>query len=232
MLRHWKINCARFLMLLACLAAAGPVYAGCTSPAGNEADYVYNLNYHTWQFCNGSSWIAYGGAGGGGSGLTFISTQTASSSASLQFTNLPTSYNTLFLNCAGLLTSTTAGIDFLVGEGGGPAWETGAHYTVVGLYSTAGAVHAINVTTASDLTDAGSNTNTSIPASMKMYIDNVGSSSVAKIATVHGSTDNSVPLLISYESYWNADTNPITGLEVVPSTGNLASGTCSLYGMN
>jgi len=47
-------------LLLACFAAE-PVYATCTSPAGNEGDQVYNYNYHTFQFCNGTSWLAYGG---------------------------------------------------------------------------------------------------------------------------------------------------------------------------
>lgn len=43
---------------------AGPVYAGtCTSPAGKEGDFFYNGDFHTYQFCNGTSWIAYGGGG-------------------------------------------------------------------------------------------------------------------------------------------------------------------------
>ena len=49
--------------LITCLAA-GPAYGGtCVSPAGNEADIVYNSAYHTYQFCNGTSWMAYGGGG-------------------------------------------------------------------------------------------------------------------------------------------------------------------------
>ena len=33
--------------------------------------------------------------------------------------------------------------------------------------------------------------------------------------------------------YWNNDTNPITGIEIVASGGGtISSGTCSLYGMN
>jgi hypothetical protein len=63
------------------------------------------------------------------SALTLISTQTASSSASLQFTNLPTSYNTLFLNCAGLLMSSNTVVPKLqIGEGAGPTWETAEKY--------------------------------------------------------------------------------------------------------
>ena len=53
----------------------------------------YNSTTPRLEYCNGTSWIADGG-------MTLISTQTASASASLQFTNLPTSYNTLFINCS------------------------------------------------------------------------------------------------------------------------------------
>ena len=49
------------LVLLAWLAA-GPVYGGtCSNPAGNEADDFYNKDYHTFQFCNGTYWVAFGG---------------------------------------------------------------------------------------------------------------------------------------------------------------------------
>jgi hypothetical protein len=64
MLRRQKIKlCAAWTLLLACLAAE-PAYAGsCSSPAGNEADIVYNSASHTYQFCNGTNWLAYTGSG-------------------------------------------------------------------------------------------------------------------------------------------------------------------------
>ena len=60
------------LTALACLAA-GPAYADCTSPAGKEADRIYNSDYHTLQFCNGTNWVPFSGAlasGGGGAGCS------------------------------------------------------------------------------------------------------------------------------------------------------------------
>ena len=64
MLRHRKIKlCPAWSLLLACLAAA-PAYGGtCISPAGNEADILYNSAFHSWQFCNGMVWMAYTGGG-------------------------------------------------------------------------------------------------------------------------------------------------------------------------
>jgi hypothetical protein len=122
--------------------AAGAARAACSNPTGSEHDIVYNQSYHIYQFCNGTNWKSMGGIGGGSSGgLTLISTQTASASASLQFTNLPTTYNTLFLNCTGLLTSSnSATVRLNVGEGSGPTWETGAYYTVDIYYVGGGGI--------------------------------------------------------------------------------------------
>lgn len=50
------------LILLACLAAPHAL-ANCTSPAGKEADVLYNKDFHTYQFCNGTAWIAMGPGG-------------------------------------------------------------------------------------------------------------------------------------------------------------------------
>lgn len=50
------------LALLACLAAPHAL-ANCTSPAGKETDVIYNGAYHTYQFCNGTNWIAMGPGG-------------------------------------------------------------------------------------------------------------------------------------------------------------------------
>jgi hypothetical protein len=34
------------------------VFAACTNPTGEEADIVYNADYHVMQFCNGTNWIS------------------------------------------------------------------------------------------------------------------------------------------------------------------------------
>jgi hypothetical protein len=54
------VSLSLLIVLLACLAA-GPVFASaCSNPAGNEADEIYNGDYHVWQFCNGTNWINAG----------------------------------------------------------------------------------------------------------------------------------------------------------------------------
>ena len=56
MLRYFLIP---VLLLAACLAAT-PAYAGCSNPTGNEADRIYNYDYQTLQFCNGTNWVPFG----------------------------------------------------------------------------------------------------------------------------------------------------------------------------
>ncbi len=223
---RWPGSLSPLLILLACLTPGLAHAQACSNPAGNEGDIFYNQAYHTPQFCNGSNWIAMGAAGGSG-GPVLISTQTASASASLQFTSLPTSYNTLFLNCEGL-TMTSAGgtVQVYVGEGAGPTWETGAHYSS----SNDGK------TNATDYFDgAASWYNTTLPVSLKFWIDNPGSSSVVKVITTYisGAYNNSAwGEDLMYAGWWNSDTNALTGFELVGNGSTIKAGTCSLYGMN
>src|SRR5258708_40002302 len=65
MLHRRALNAAlAAVLLLPAYLAAGPVYAGtCSTPTGKESDIQYNFDYHTYQFCNGTSWIAYGPGG-------------------------------------------------------------------------------------------------------------------------------------------------------------------------
>jgi hypothetical protein len=231
MLRRTKVRALAALTVALCLAA-GWAHAACTSPAGNEAAIIYNGDYHTYQFCNGSSWIAYGGAAGVGP-MVLISTQTASSSASLQFTNLPTTYNTLFLDCEGLLTSADQdGISGVIGEGAGPTWETTANYTLAEFqYWNCCTQNDYSTSAASLFNVCNSNT---IPSQMKVYIDSPGSSSQYKIASFQTScwwSGSPAEFIFMGSGYWTSDTNPITGIKLTPNSGTITSGTCSLYGM-
>ena len=77
------VTLSLYLLFALIFLAAGPARADCSNPADPEKSMVYNNDYHTYQFCNGTQWLSMGG-GGAGSGMTLISTQTASASASLQ----------------------------------------------------------------------------------------------------------------------------------------------------
>jgi hypothetical protein len=198
---------------------------------------MYNQDYHTMQFCNGTIWVSMGAAGGSG-GPQLISTQTASSSADIEFTNLPTSYNTLFLNCDALLPATASAYPALqVGEGATPTWQTGSNYSYSILAYTSVGSNGQN----------SSNTGTSIPLtwsndaisnfgySAKIWIDNPASSAIYKAVNVLSTYQNSTSPLFGWTwggGVYTGDTNAVTALKVLMSSGNITSGQCSLYGMN
>jgi hypothetical protein len=214
-------------------AGSSTTVTTCGSGAANgEGTQRYNFTTHNMEYCNGSSWV---GSGTSGNQLALISTQTASASASIQFTNLPTIYNTLFLNCAGILMSTNAVAMIRIGEGATPTWESGAHYVSSVLWLEPTGSGSYGGTTATDILDGGDAILGSFPQSIKLYIDNVSSSSLYKNYTYtylgYDNTDN-----VGFENegggYWSNDTNPITGIELLLSTGTISSGTCSLYGLN
>jgi len=55
--------------------------SGCLSPAGNEADMIYNYASHVYQYCDGAVWHAMGpvpgtGSSGTGSNTVFVSSTT------------------------------------------------------------------------------------------------------------------------------------------------------------
>jgi hypothetical protein len=173
---------------------------------------------------------------------SLIAVQNANSSSSLQFTgaNWSTQYNTLLLNCEGLFGSAT-GITLAleVGEGTPVSYETGAHYV-----STNNAVNNATDIIAGNMLGM---TTTGAPTYLQAYIDNPGSSSVIKNVALFVGGGNSTTgdgvnsTCCGYNNYamgfyivsgwWNADTAQLTGIELVPSSGSIKSGTCSLYGI-
>lgn len=206
----------------------GSTAASCSASNAGAVQYTGG----TLEACNGTSWIPID------SGMHFISTQTASASASLQFTSLPTTYNTLFLNCAGLLFATNdASLVVETGQGAGPTWNL-SNYSRVDRYTTTQPTNSFAQTkTATDAIGGPVNTvlNTS-PVSLKMYIDNVGSATLYKnilwFSTFVFDSPGGLWTEISGASLYTGDVNPITALRIRANSGNVSSGTCSLYGMN
>jgi hypothetical protein len=227
-----------YLLFALIFFAGGSARAGtCSNPTGNEGAYIYNTDYHVMQFCNGTTWMSMGSSGTG-TGMTLISTQTASASASLQFTNLPTSYNTLWLNCSGMEPGTaTVALQLQVGEGATPTWETASYNYGDTLSSSVSGGSNTNATAASAIQlDQGlDGTSTSYSASYEILINNVSNTtfyksilyqSAAYVATNGGYYNN------NGAGVYTGDTNAITAVRVQYSSGNISVGKCSLYGMN
>jgi len=197
----------------------GSTAASCNSTNAGAVQYTSGV----LEACNGTSWIPIDG------GMHFISTQTASSSASLQFsgTNWSSDYNTLFLNCTGIrMSATNNTFDIQIGEGAGPTWETGAHYNVTGQTAT-----ATGMMNGSFPQAAGTKTSIRVLG----YLDTVSSSALYKTFSWMACSSDSASGCGANtwdSSWWTNDTNPVTGLRIVAQAGTIASGTCSLYGMN
>jgi hypothetical protein len=118
----------------------------------------------------------------------------------------------------------TNGIWLYVGEGAGPTWETTGNYSEDS--------NGINYPDILGISSVQLNTATN-PLSFYAYIYNLASSTLHKnFLGQYYVTGNGVTASNDFEAYWSNDTNPLTGVELVPTAGTISSGTCSLYGMN
>jgi hypothetical protein len=232
------------LIVLVCLLSARPVHAGnCSNPTGHEADIIYNGAAHTPQFCNGTTWMAMGAIGSTG-GLMLISTQAASNSASLQFTNLPT-YNTFLLNCNGLQPSVNyASLELQFGEGSTPTWETSSYaYSIFDANDSNNDGYGMEASSSASgifLDWAGGNVSDSSTAeeNLQVWINNISTTGIHHAINDTGifftGTATYVQIFQAAGAYLG-DTNAITAIRVLyggGNSGNITAGQCSLYGMN
>jgi hypothetical protein len=167
-------------------------------------------------------------APGGFQLIATISANNTSPNLAFSGANWSTRYNTLFLNCEGLvIAKSNDAIGAYIGEGSGPTWEdTSSNYA---------STQDQKATDSGDIFDEDqSNYNTTLPVSMKFWIHNPGSSTVYKMvdAIEYGVFEGSNGQSVWVQAWWYGDTNPMTGFELSTQDGNIKSGTCSLYGMN
>jgi hypothetical protein len=176
----------------------------------------------------------YGVVGGASPSLAFISTQTASAAASMQWTGLGSTYNTYQLSCNRVFPATnTTTIYIQVGEGGGPTWETSSYqWSVMYMTSNTNTVNGFSNSSDSGVQlVVGSNT-LAASSAFEATIFNVPVSGVNKMVTaipVYADATPNVNFLFLSGGYLG-DTNTVTAIRVIASTGNI-SGTCTLYGV-
>lgn len=168
--------------------------------------------------------------------MTLISTQTASSSASISWTGL-TGYNHYLLLLDGIAPATGGAIFYLrVGTGSGPTYITSGYQTnsLVGVgngnpYNYAGSSVGLIVT---DAWNSGIKSGSYISGSITL--NNMTNSKLAAAAGVLTYQDDSNGLfnlgIVNGQSTGN--TTVKTAIQILYSTGNIASGTASLYGIS
>lgn len=175
-------------------------------------------------------------ASGSGS-VTLIQTLTASSSSSLAFTGLTSSYGAFLIIIQNIVpASGSAYLTMVVGTGGTPTYQSSS-YQYIDNVTTTGANIARTASTSASLmainsTLGGGNSSTAGLSGM-FRIDNLAGSGNKKYLRGEYSVDTgSVFAMGDYVGIWNGGTTAITALKFAASTGNLASGTISLYGIS
>jgi hypothetical protein len=159
-------------------------------------------------------------------------TQTASSSASLQWTGLAN--NEYELDCSNLLQATTTVALYLqFGEGGTPTWET-ADYA----WATAGQNSGGNSTSGHlGGTDSGLNLTDSLAVNTANYgvsfwirLHALATSGVEHAAEgpVNFAASSAAATATPFGGRYVGDTNAITAVQLLSGGGNLSSGSCTL----
>lgn len=166
-------------------------------------------------------------AGGGGGAVALVSTLTASNSATLAWTGL--AGGDYKIVCRNLISAagTTSPI-VQVGEGGGPTWETSGYNVGLNVFPSAGSASLTNQPGFyfSSNTISGGTIGTS------GYVDLYQlSSTVVHTAVGSGGTFTASSTYSQLSMFGNyaTDTNAITAVRVLFASGNITSGTCSLY---
>lgn len=178
--------------------------------------------------------IKWAAAGGGGGGLVFIDAQTASSSATLDFTGIDGTYDVLLFQLVNVLPATDA-VDLLVrmGTGGGPTYDTGTNYDWSHGYTYSGTPGTEGATNATAILIRGAVTNATMGAVGSVELYNPASTTLHKGLTYHtvsyvgavGTTVNDTGGC-RYRS-----TTAVTAIRFYFSSGNIASGTIRRYGI-
>jgi hypothetical protein len=236
------------------IGLANSTTGGATATIQNpSATAAYNFNLPSTAGTSGQALLSGGGGsapmtwGTAGALVEIGGPQTASNSATLQWTNLPTTYNTLLLSCSGLIVATNAtNLGVQVGESTGPTWETSS-YIFTDVLSAGGSSSSSGSTTNCTSTeDSGDTSRVSFncgtndmingsaqPTIANYTINNISSSSLYKV--IHGTNEywsgSNIINAGTASGVYTGDTNPITAIRVIAAAGNISSGTCSLYGL-
>jgi hypothetical protein len=184
------------------------------------------------QYCDGTNFQTISSSGNGA--LTLISTQVASSSASLSWTGLGSTYNNYVLVCSSIIPATNnATCELQFGEGATPTWET-ANYKWASYIADSTPPSSSTAGSTSDASIHVDSTTNVASGAMFINATLLGIPSTTTYKTVlfqaiDGGTNVFVPM---GGGQYTGDTNAVTAVRVLFSSGNISSGTCSLYGIS
>lgn len=168
--------------------------------------------------------------------MVLLASATASSSADIQFTNLTGYTNYLILMNQMLVSTNTAGVEVQYSLDNGSTWRStsGDYFWQVVAASNTTLTGAASSTTGFHPTTSSMSNGSGAGACGYVYLEALNSASAQKGCNSRMAYINSTGPTVS--SYF-ADgvfktTSAITAVRIVASSGNLASGTAQIYGIN
>ncbi len=179
-------------------------------------------------------------SGVGGGAMTLIQSQSASSDTSIDFTTgITSTYDAFKLVISGLVPATNdTGMMVRVSEDAGSTWKTGGSdysYSVMADTVNTAAASATEIRTYNPTSTTMIQNASGKNASFEMSIHNLASSSLQPIFFGKGTWEDSNT---GYTRNWGfsgrykGSTNAINGIRLIMTSGNITSGTFSLYGVN
>lgn len=154
----------------------------------------------------------------------------AATGASLTFTTSVTGYNNYLLVWNNYLSASTSTLILRISSDGGSTWiNTGYLSGVMTQAYNATTLANTNLTTGILLTQS---VNSTTARNGYCWINNVGTT-IKPSFMVHSRTNSSTPTSVQvFGGGEYGTTITINGFQVIPSTGNLTSGTFTLYGID
>jgi hypothetical protein len=167
--------------------------------------------------------------------MTFITSVTASNSATVDVENAMTAYDVYMIVADQIITTSGANPSFALRLKVGGTYQTGASYQYHSstLTATNSAYSSVvgngvgNIQITSSLRAGG-------PVSFVLYLFKPSNATTYKIVSWQGGCANSAPTTESNvgTGIWFGSTDAITGVRFYTSTNNIVSGTFRLYGIS
>jgi hypothetical protein len=207
-----------------------------TTAANDRVEFI-SLGSGNWicsnyQRANGTALVASSGGG-----LTLISSQSASSSSTIDFTGLDSTYDVYMITGSNIIVSTNCTLGLQISTDGGSTWDTTSYYggnigadnlgtTRTNSYNNASSAY---LTGALDRTNGG----TSNGFGFQAYIYNLIDATVTYFNTQSALIDSTANTYIGFHGGGQLGTNTTAGdaLRIIPTAGNITSGKFKIYGL-
>jgi len=194
--------------------------------ADSYAEFVYNGT--NWVLLQARPWAADRG------GIQKVATQTASNSPFIDFTSgVAATYDEYQVVMTNVVPATEAvNLTLQVGFGSPSVIVGPADYVWNIIINRNGALTAVNQITTGHALTSGQASNPVLPASGKLIVPmpSLAAFNIMRWETAYLRTDGNQDLILG-SGYYRASGAPITGLRFLMSSGNITTGTFSLYGV-